>query len=249
MTIRVIGLDCATVDNRIGVALGEVVDDAVRVSEARCCRAGETAVAVVTRWLKLGGATQTLLAIDAPLGWPRELSSSLLDHRAGKHILTEPNAMFRRETDRVVHRELKKLPLDVGADRIARTAHFALEILRQVRSDVQADIPLAWSPSFSGIAAIEVYPAATLLARRLPAKRYKKPSQTLERARILAELRAYVALPADHGFMLESADALDAAVCVVAGADFLRGKCWPPVDVARAQQEGWIWFPRTSDAG
>ena len=40
-----------------------------------------------------------------------------------------------------------------------------------------------------------------------------------------------------------SADVLDAVVCVLAGADFLRRKCIPIPDNLRdiAPKEGWIW--------
>jgi hypothetical protein len=61
-------------------------------------------------------------AIDAPLGWPKPLAETLIDHRAGMPIETPANAMFRRTTDLFIQRKLKKTPLDVGADRIARTA-------------------------------------------------------------------------------------------------------------------------------
>jgi hypothetical protein len=61
-------------------------------------------------------------AIDAPLGWPKPLAETLIDHRAGLPIETPANAMFRRTTDLFIQRKLKKTPLDVGADRIARTA-------------------------------------------------------------------------------------------------------------------------------
>jgi hypothetical protein len=34
---------------------------------------------------------------------------------------------------------------------------------------------------------------------------------------------------------------IDAAVCVQAAADFLRGRCQPPPDLELARKEGWIW--------
>jgi hypothetical protein len=45
-------------------------------------------------------------------------------------------------------------------------------------------------------------------------------------------------------------DMLDAAVCVLAGADFLRSTCVPPerAQVATAMSEGWIWFRRPARA-
>lgn len=46
---------------------------------------------------------------------------------------------------------------------------------------------------------------------------------------------------------LEPVDAFDAALCVLAGLDFLEGKAWPPTDQADVLKEGWIWFKRTDD--
>ena len=66
-----------------------------------------------------------------------------------------------------------------------------------------------------GISAVEVYPAATLRAHSINAKGYKRRSNL--------------------------ADALDAVVCLAAGADFLRGLAMPPADLSLAKQEGWIW--------
>jgi hypothetical protein len=41
---------------------------------------------------------------------------------------------------------------------------------------------------------------------------------------------------------LESSDdALDAAICVLAGLDFLRGEVYKPKDFPLAKEEGWIW--------
>jgi hypothetical protein len=42
-------------------------------------------------------------------------------------------------------------------------------------------------------------------------------------------------------------NAFDAAVCVLAAADFLRGETYPPEDKATAMQEGWIWVKKTAD--
>ena len=49
-------------------------------------------------------------------------------------------------------------------------------------------------------------------------------------------------LPEDLSLPLEDADALDAMLCVLAGADFLAGKAYSPTDLALAKKEGWIWI-------
>ena len=56
--------------------------------------------------------------------------------------------LFRRETDREIKRRLGRQPLDVGADRIARTGHRALEILSKLADSLKLrEILLAWVPA------------------------------------------------------------------------------------------------------
>jgi hypothetical protein len=70
--------------------------------------------------------------------------------------------MFRRMTDDEIHRRLRKRPLEVGANLIARTAHSALKLLGEIRERTGLAIPLAWAPVEAlPYRAIEVYPAAT----------------------------------------------------------------------------------------
>jgi predicted nuclease with RNAse H fold len=241
MNVQVIGIDCATVEKKIGVALGMVTPTGTILSEARCCSAEETAVALVADWLQSEPRQRGLLAIDAPLGWPRDLSSALIEHRAGEPILVDPNSLFRRATDRFVCKTLKKIPLEIGADKIARTAHSALKFLADLRQRLGTAIPLAWTPDWQGLAAIEVYPAATLIAHKIRASNYKKPGQIAERTGMVDELRSRMALPASCDAIVRSADALDAAVCVLAAADFVRGSVHKPLDDSLARREGWIW--------
>jgi hypothetical protein len=42
--------------------------------------------------------------------------------------------------------------------------------------------------------------------------------------------------------MIENADVLDAVVCLLAAADFLSGRAFPPTHPEQSQQEGWIWL-------
>ena len=55
--------------------------------------------------------------------------------------------MFRRSTDDAIAERLSERPLDVGSDRIARTAHAALSFLERLRKLLDAPIPLAWEPA------------------------------------------------------------------------------------------------------
>jgi Protein of unknown function (DUF429) len=203
--------------------------------------AGESPAASIAQWI--AGAERFVLAFDAPLGWPAGLASAIGAHEAGTAIPQAPDALFRRQTDHLVHRTLGKWPLEVGADRIARTAHAALAMLAEVRRISERRVPLAWwQASDSG--AIEVFPAATLLTRGLPGARYKADTTQGRRARaeILQRLGKETEICVTHDLMVEDADQLDALLCVVAGADFARGACVEPEDLAMAKKEGFIWF-------
>src|SRR6516164_5450824 len=109
--MRVIGLDCATEDAKIGLALGEYESASVLVSTVQVCSRERRAASTIAGWL--AGATDALLAIDAPLGWPISLGRVLANHKAGEALSVLPNEMFRRETDRFVQLEIGKTPLDV----------------------------------------------------------------------------------------------------------------------------------------
>lgn len=244
---KIIGIDCATDDAKVGLALGSVsrpegaAEPVLRVERALLCSKEDSAARRVEGWLsEAEGAV--LIAIDAPLGWPAPLAGALAEHRAGEEIAVPPNDMFRRATDRFIQRELKKTPLDVGADRIARTAHAALRLLGDLRRRVKQPIPLAWGSTLSSpMSAIEVYPAATLTSHGFQASGYKAAQHTAERDAIIDDLGKVMVLPSDVSSMRLSADALDAVVCVLAAADFLGGASMPPENNAAAEREGWIW--------
>ena len=192
-----------------------------------------------------------VIAIDAPLGWPQSLAGSLDGHAAGASIDTSPDALFRRGTDLFIQREMGKTPLEVGADRIARTAHAALTLLGCLRGSLGAEIPLAWDPgSLNHHAAIEVYPAATLIAHGLRSTRYKKPGRIEQRREIVSGLLELMTIPPRLVDTLSNnADVLDAAVCVLAAEDFIAGRATPPPDRSAAEREGWIWTaPRRGPA-
>jgi hypothetical protein len=65
---------------------------------------------------------------------------------------------------------------------------------------------------------------------------YKKPGQRAVRQQLLDWLGSEADLPEDLSLPLEDADALDAMLCVLAGADFLAGKAYPPTNLSLAQK-------------
>ena len=157
-------------------------------------------------------------------------------------MLGDANNLFRRHTDQEIKRRLGKQPLDVGAHRIARTAHAALRLLAEVRELAGLPIPLAWEPGFdTKAAAIEVYPAATLQSLGPASGGDKAKGDAAKRKPIVAGLTDRVDLADRRPGLVENADVMDAAVCVVAGAEFLDGRAVAPLDRDVTLVEGWIW--------
>ncbi len=250
MKTFVVGIDCATEPKKRGIAFGHCSNN-VTTCEVSSYEIGLTDEEIASRVHQIfaGQATKVLLALDAPLGWPIALGNSLVIHMAGQSLPTSADMMFRRETDRFIKRTCNKQPLDVGADRIARTAHSALTLLATISGVIGIDIPLAWSPDFKGIAAIEVYPAATLRAYDLPDSGYKDKMGKADEAvrkKIIDELPPSLTLPNDRTLLLKNADALDATICVLAGIDFLSCQAHKPTDKTLAHKEGWIWVKETA---
>jgi predicted RNase H-like nuclease len=161
--IRILGVDCAVQAVRVGLACG-IFDAGQLIVQHATPGSPDGVVPQLKAWIDPD--LPTLLAIDAPLGWPALLGTALAGHRAGQVLPDEANQLFRRTTDLAI-RTIKQ-PLDTGADRIARTAHQALKILAELAGELgQPEIPLAWSPQLSrGVWAIEVHPAATLPPRK-----------------------------------------------------------------------------------
>ena len=247
--IHIIGIDCAVDDANVGLALGVLEGSRLKVEHACPGNApGSTVIAKLKEWIKPRiPASPVLLAIDAPLGWPELLGASLVGHRAGQPLPNNSNLLFRRRTDAEIKDRIGRQSLDVGADRIARTAHRALHLLAELAVELKLrEIPLAWEPSFQqGVRAIEVYPAATLTAcPEIRFERYKQAGEAELRGEVIQGLREYLTLPEDlDGILRKDVDVLDAVVCLLAGADFLRGWAKGPEDEERrvARKEGWIW--------
>ena len=259
---RIVGVDVATQPKSVGVALCTLEGRVVRVDEVCAEKTWDDIDRRIGTWL----AEPALLAVDAPLGWPLRLADALHGHRAGASIPGASNALFRRTTDDVVAAALGKRPLDVGADRIARTAHAALALLERLRKAHGMEIPLAWTPGrVCETSAIEVYPAGTLASRGLVSSGYKGSGEAAVgvRRRILEGLMGArgVGRGADAdgrgpglraegdavAAMTSSDHLLDAVLCGLAGADFIEQRVIMPDDLERAQREGWIWVSSRSD--
>jgi len=240
MAVTIIGIDCATKDNKIGLALGHFDENKAYIDKVIVGSRETPVVETVVDWM--GQCVSALLAVDAPLGWPVGLVQALCFHEAGGPIQLAANEMFRRLTDREIKRKIGKQPLDVGADKIARTARAALRLLQDLRARTGKEIPLAWKPCVGSRACvIEVYPAATLAAYGVKDSGYKGKEGRVARQAILEFLGKKVGLPKDTALMESKDDALDAALCVLAGVDFLRGEVLEPTEIPVVKREGWIW--------
>ena len=243
-----VGLDCATQPRNTGLARATLEGGRVTVRDAEIGRTAEGVADTLAGWLR--ESPRAVLALDAPLGWPAPMARALAEHRAGGPLAPAPNDMFNRATDLAVWRVLGKKPMEVGANWLARTAHAALATLAAVRERV--DVEMGWAPgavpgAASGGAAhaLEVYPAATLLARGLPTRGYKAAgARDLRRG--LADALDVDWAPDARASAIATDHALDAAICCLAAADYARGDVLTPeaagVPVETARREGWIWF-------
>ena len=194
---------------------------------------------VIAEWLADWDGP-VLLALDAPLGWPARLAEALVHHQAGDYIDVAPNQLFRRLTDEVVKQRIGKQSLDVGADRIARTAHAALALMEELRRRLGRAVSTGWTPGqVDGVQAIEVYPAATLAAHGIASRGYK--ADEAARRSIASALQERMRLTIDIPAIDERADGLDACICLLAAQDYLNGAVIPAAADPQVRKEGWIW--------
>lgn len=243
-----IGLDAASNLTKFGYAIGYYELGRVRIKQAGLVEApgqGNALESIVAPALR--ETNNALIAIDAPLGWPSALTYELGNHLAGEAFSSGKDAMFHREADRFVHDLIKKKPLEVGADKIARAAHSGLAALQRLRDLSGKAIPLVWGNTHSGLAAIEVYPAGTLKVRKLPYSGYKKPEERQVRNEIVRGLAAEI--DGIHKYIDGSADIFDACICLIAGKDYLEGLALPPKNLNLAKREGWIWIRNPAVSG
>ncbi len=241
----VIGVDCATKPESIGLARAVRADTGWRLTEVVDGSRRLDPAATVVAWLE--DTPRALVALDAPLGWPRALGASLVDHDAGDSLRYDADELFSRDADRHVHALYGKKPLEVGAGWIARTAVAALGLLHEVRARTGHRVPLLWDPSESqAAAAIEVYPAATLRAHGVRAGGYKKDASGPGRASVGDLLARTMVLSDGFDATIRTDDAIDAALCVLAGIDVASGRAIAPSgeQLAAARREGWIWVAR-----
>lgn len=178
---QIIGIDCAAQPKDFGLARGRIRGRTVEIIEVDKGKGSDNCLDTLVKHVQdwIGDEPRaTLLALDAPLGWPIHLTRALHNHSAGtplghpsdgSHKDQNPgNHLFRRHTDRFIAQSFPGAPLDIGADHIARVARSALEVLGRLRvsKDQQSTVPLLWEARdlerLGTVGAIEVYPRLTL---------------------------------------------------------------------------------------
>jgi predicted nuclease with RNAse H fold len=237
-----VGLDAASQPENFGYAIGTLSQGRIDLADVNVLKSKhqpDALEAIVAPALQ--SAERALVAIDAPLGWPSKLGDTLSRHRAGEEIAAGKSVVFSRETDRIVEAKIGKRPLEIGADKIARAAHSALAALSRLRALTSREIPLAWAPSVDGVAAIEVYPGATLKARGIQDSGYKRLDAAGGDVRRRIAQTLEPELPVLARFIGAKADMFDACLCLIAAKDFLEADLLHPSDESLARREGWIW--------
>jgi len=242
ISTNIIGVDCAAQGRDIGLALGHFDGHECNVSEVAHGKFLESVADTIAGWISAD--ERTILALDAPLGWPVHLGECLFNHRAGEHVAIDSDTLFSRITDKIVREKTGKKPLEVGADRIARAARSALNLLNDLRTLTGRPIPLqAVEPIMNdSVCTIEVYPAATLTVKGFM-QPYKKKEYHSGRQKILISLETQMQISANKSLIIENDDVLDAVICVLAGVDFLQQNVIIPSgdELECVKKEGWIW--------
>ncbi len=94
MRINIIGIDCATNPADVGIAFGRFSSGHTVVELVQLGSRREEPADIVANWLK-GQDDPTLLALDAPLGWPNALAEELPAHAAGRKFTSSAHSLFR----------------------------------------------------------------------------------------------------------------------------------------------------------
>jgi predicted RNase H-like nuclease len=238
----IIGVDCATQKKNTGLSFAVYKEGRCYLQKSQTAIGERSVAETIASWL--AGYESFLLAMDAPLGWPARLGEKLHVHTAGETLDGEANSLFRRMTDKYVKEKIGKTPLDVGADRIARTAHTALSTIGELRKLTGLELDMAWDPTKTiRSSVIEVYPAATLKTYGMIYSGYKDTDKSAIRREMVSQLKQFMEIDESlEEAMVADADILDSALCVLAGVDFLEGRVHVPANLELVRKEGWIWF-------
>ncbi|MBZ9728388.1 DUF429 domain-containing protein [Salegentibacter sp. JZCK2] len=241
----IIGLDAAVQDKDIGCVLGNYSEGSLKLLGK--WERKQPLTDFITDGIK--ESEKAILAIDAPLGWPVSFRKILNTHSAGLSLDTDPELFFKRQTDLDIRQRFKKWPLEISADRIARTAFFTLNRIGKIEKDLDYKLNLLWSiQDLEKYGMLEVYPAATLLSLGFSIKGYKKDNAPA-RDKLYDQLKKIYNFNNFESIDLTTIDHdFDALVCCLACVDFIEGKSLPPAKIdSDIKEEGWIWVKGRND--
>jgi predicted nuclease with RNAse H fold len=262
--MNIIGIDCATENKKIGIVFSKFIGNKWTVTE-------------ISQGLNLANLTtklrsfsqkkeETLIALDAPLGFPINLGKFLSPHKAGVPITNWDNGYKEhisqyvdRYTDRKIREKLNLIPLSVGADKISRVTFRTMELIGTIEKELGEKLNLIWKPEdCKGISFIEVYPASTLKSYGQPHNQYKQKKDDYNRNQIIDFIISKIDIDKElvENFQFESKiDALDALICAFTGKEFIKGnltsfdKLIEEKDLEEVKNivsnEGWIWTKLT----
>lgn len=258
--MNIIGIDCATENKKIGIVFSTFTENKWTVTEI------SQGLNIVNLIRKLRSFRQknekTLIAFDAPLGFPINLGKFLNSHKAGLPINNWENGYKEhisqyvdRYTDRVIREKLNLIPLSVGADKISRVTFRTMELIGMIEKELGKKLSLTWKPeNCKDISFIEVYPASTLKSYRQPHNQYKQKKDYYNRNVIIDFISSEVEIDEKfvRNFPFENKiDALDALICAFTGKEFIKGNLTSfdelidKKDLEEVESivlnEGWIW--------
>ena len=233
-----LGVDLATVDKKTALcALEWPSDGPARIVHRQL---GASNKDIVAR-----ARSASVIAIDAPFGWPRPWAKAVAAHRPGLafHAEGASAVLTSRGTDRWVERETRARPLAVGANLIGATAIRCARLVHEMGLPIDVGAPL--EPPY----VCEVYPAAALSGWSVPYRVYKG-AKGLEARALLVRALVTAGLPvelnpADRMWIEASDDGLDAMIASLVARAVLKGLTDDvPADLSQeAAAEGWIRFP------
>ncbi|WP_165452611.1 DUF429 domain-containing protein [Paenibacillus thalictri] len=248
----IFGVDCATETKNIGFSIYDYSRKAFVG-----CRKEASIEETILHYIERFGGQQILLCFDAPLGWPDDFAPVLYRHMAGDYLGNTPDAFFKRDTDIFCAYLLRKIPLEIASDKIARTAYKTLQIIESIRTSYP-HIQIRWDPAERvQLGFIEVYPAAWLLSELISPNisrdkktiSYKgtKPENKRRRMEIIREMRKKgIRFTGFYKKMIEEEHFFDACLCCLCGKDFLDQRAIRPFpDLTSVFKEGWIWMKPT----
>lgn len=189
------------------------------------------------------------VAIDAPMGWPRDFVDFIARHAAGEAVgpaEQSGQSLWLRRTDHLMPNN----PLSVAADKLAKPAARCAHLQTELRArGIEVD-----RAGLSG-RVIEVYPAAALRTWDFTAA-YKKASGAAKQAERRAAREAiarYLVGPlrvtgVSIDELIETDDHLDAFICALLARAARCGQIAnlpEGDDLQAARVEGWIHLPTT----